>query len=234
METVTLNRLLGDDRSQLGAGLAQFNKQHQQVFNFSHLTTSGQWVPLWNRFFELLADPVMGAHQVECLVAIKLLSRDKTYLNETVREEQLDCLLGLAGVGKEASVTPREEVQVEALKCLSNLIFQSSKCQELCLFNDSTEGIMRRIKTYKYVADNNYLKSLFFKRFFLSRDGNVCYDIRYFDMKLLFLLTAINRDIRAKVREELHGLTYLVETLDLFMGQAAEAKEFNVSTISKL
>lgn len=61
------------------------------------------------------------------------------------------------------------------------------------------------------------------------RDGNVCYDIRYFDMKLLFLLTAINCDIRAKVREELHGLVYLVETLGLFMGQAAEAKEFNVS-----
>lgn len=48
-------------------------------------------------------------------------------------------------------------------------------------------------------------------------------------MKLLFLLTAINCDIRAKVREELHGLVYLVETLDLFMGQAAEEKEFSVS-----
>lgn len=65
--------------------------------------------------------------------------------------------------------------------------------------------------------------------FAFSRDGNVCYDIRYFDMKLLFLLTAINCDIRAKVREEQHGLVYLVETLDLFMGQAAEEKEFSVS-----
>nr|XP_019538873.2 synembryn [Aedes albopictus] len=209
MEAAALNRLLGEDRAQLGAGLVQFNKQHQQIFNFSHLTTSGQWVLLWNRFFELLTDPEMG-HRVDCLVAIKLLSRDKTYLNDTVREDQLDCLLGLAGIGELGDgrfLAVGEEVQVEALKCLSNLIFQSSKCQELCLKNASTAGIMRRIKTYK--------------------DGNVCYDIRYFDMKLLFLLTAINCDIRAKVREEQHGLVYLVETLDLFMGQAAEEKEFS-------
>lgn len=150
MEAAALNRLLGEDRSQLGPGLEQFNKQHQQIFNFSHLTTSGQWVLLWNRLFELLADPEMP-HRVECLMAIKLLSRDKTYLNDTVREDQLDCLLGLAGIGALGDVrfTAGEEVQIEALKCLSNLIFQSSKCQELCLRNASTEGIMRRIKTYK-------------------------------------------------------------------------------------
>lgn len=48
-------------------------------------------------------------------------------------------------------------------------------------------------------------------------------------MKLLFLLTAINCDIRAKVRDQLHGLVYLVETLDLFMSQAAIFKEFSVN-----
>ena len=43
------------------------------------------------------------------------------------------------------------EVQVEALKCLSNMIFQSTKCQEMCLTNASTEGIIRRVKMYKCV-----------------------------------------------------------------------------------
>lgn len=150
MDAATLNRLLSGDYAQLGAGLDQFNKHHQQIFNFAHLTTTGQWVPLWDRLFEYLADADMAQHREGCLVAIKLLSRDKTYLNETVREQQVDCLLGLAGIGREScQCRPSEEVQVEALKCLSNLIFQSSKCQELCLNNASTEGIMRRIKTYK-------------------------------------------------------------------------------------
>ncbi|XP_058840077.1 synembryn-like [Topomyia yanbarensis] len=206
MDTDTLNRLLDGGHPQLGAALAQFNKLNAQVFNFSHLTTTGQWVLLWNKFFEYLTVPTMP-WLVQCLIGIKILSRDKTYLNETVHSEQLDCLLNLAGIGSDSNGTVGEDVQVEALKCLSNLIFQCRKCQELCLTNASTEGILRRIRTYK--------------------DGSICYDIQYFDMKVLFLLTAINCDIRAKVREDLHGLTYLVETLDLFMNQAADAKEFN-------
>lgn len=43
------------------------------------------------------------------------------------------------------------------------------------------------------------------------------YEIYYFDMKLLFLITALNPNVRTKVRDDYHGLTYLVETLDLIM-----------------
>lgn len=52
---------------------------------------------------------------------------------------------------------------------------------------------------------------------FISRDANVPYDLQYFDMKLLFLITALNPDVRTKVRDDHHGLTYLVEILDLLM-----------------
>uniref|UniRef100_A0A182NV79 Synembryn n=1 Tax=Anopheles dirus TaxID=7168 RepID=A0A182NV79_9DIPT len=177
-----------------------------QVFNFTHFTSTGQWVLIWNKLFEYLADPGMPC-RVECLMAVKVLARDKTYLNETVCVEQLDGLLQLAGIGTPDGCDATEEVQVEALKCLSNMIFQSTKCQEMCLSNASTEGIIRRVKMYK--------------------EAPYGYDIKYFDMKLLFLLTAINCDIRAKVRDQLHGLVYLVETLDLFMSQAATFKEFS-------
>lgn len=36
-------------------------------------------------------------------------------------------------------------------------------------------------------------------------------------MKLLFLITALNPNVRTKVRDDYHGLTYLVETLDLII-----------------
>lgn len=36
-------------------------------------------------------------------------------------------------------------------------------------------------------------------------------------MKLLFLITALNPNVRTKLRDDYHGLTYLVETLDLIM-----------------
>lgn len=60
--------------------------------------------------------------------------------------------------------------------------------------------------------------------FFFSRDANVPYDLQYFDMKLLFLITALNPDVRTKVRDDYHGLTYLVEILDLIIKDQTEQK----------
>lgn len=51
----------------------------------------------------------------------------------------------------------------------------------------------------------------------VHRDANIPYDLQYFDMKLLFLITALNPDVRTKVRDDHHGLTYLVEILDLII-----------------
>lgn len=56
-----------------------------------------------------------------------------------------------------------------------------------------------------------------------SRDANVPYDLQYFDMKLLFLITALNPDVRTKVRDDYHGLTYLVEILDLIIKERSDS-----------
>lgn len=50
-----------------------------------------------------------------------------------------------------------------------------------------------------------------------NRDHNIEFELQYFDMKLLFLITALNPNVRTKVRDDYHGLTYLVETLDLII-----------------
>lgn len=44
-------------------------------------------------------------------------------------------------------------------------------------------------------------------------------------MKLLFLITALNDDVRTRVRDDYHGLTYLVEILDLIIKERAEFKD---------
>lgn len=67
----------------------------------------------------------------------------------------------------------------------------------MCLRNAAVEGIVNRLKTYK--------------------DKMTEYEIYYFDMKLLFLITALNPNVRTKVRDDYHGLIYLVETLDLIV-----------------
>lgn len=38
-------------------------------------------------------------------------------------------------------------------------------------------------------------------------------DLQVFDMKILFLITALCSEIRQKVKDEMHGLKYLIELL---------------------
>lgn len=56
--------------------------------------------------------------------------------------------------------------------------------------------------------------SLFLLSSPLLRDNAVKYDIQFFDMKLLFLITALNTNARQRVREDLNGVVYLTELID--------------------
>lgn len=183
--------------------------QFGDSFNLSSLTTSGQWTTLWINLFEILKGPT--SIQMECLQSIRILSRDKTYLNETINEDQFDCLLEIASIGILNQEHPCE-IQAEALKILCNLVFQSPRCQELCLKNSAVEGILKRLRIFK--------------------DQHVNYDIKYFDMKLLFLITAFTPNVLTKVRDDYDGLVYLVETLDLMMKNANVPRSFNQQEIN--
>ena len=90
---------------------------------------------------------------------------------------------------------------LEALKCLCNMIFNSTCAQALCAKNHSIEGIVIRLRTY--------------------RDPELPHEIKVFDMKMLFVITALCAEVRPVLKNELHGLTYLMETLDLILKEAA-------------
>lgn len=85
----------------------------------------------------------------DCLAAIRILSRDKTYLNQTITNEQFDSLLNIANIGNHNVNVKDTAISVEALKCLCNLVFQSTNCQTMCLKNAAIEGIVKRLRTYK-------------------------------------------------------------------------------------
>ena len=131
--------------------------QFNATFNLASLTTSGQWTKIWNKSFEHLKT---SSTPMECLQTIRILSRDKTYLNETINEEQFDCLLNIANIGM-FNQQMECEVQIEALKILCNLVFQSPKCQESCLKNSAVEGIVKRLRTYKWVLHFLLIFTLF-------------------------------------------------------------------------
>lgn len=126
--------------------MSQFSYQHSQTFELSAFNHSGQWICIWNCIFGILSKADANVFP-ECLAAIRILSRDKTNLNSTTNE-QFDCLLNIANIGQQ-NVKCSPEVSVEALKCLCNLVYQSEKCQAMCLKNSSIEGIVKRLRTYK-------------------------------------------------------------------------------------
>ncbi|GFT08911.1 synembryn-A [Trichonephila clavipes] len=64
-------------------------------------------------------------------------------------------------------------------------------------YNGCIEGILLRLRTYK--------------------DPKIPHELKFFDMRMLFVLTALCAEIRPKVRCQLHGVTYLMEVLDLIL-----------------
>lgn len=188
--------------------LKKFLLTHSQTFHFPHLSVGDRRRRLWQALFQKLNDPTFSKSYVPCLEAVRILSRDKVGLDEVLRKEMIDtmiCLAGLVTDEEAVSISNKQndvKVIVEAQKCLCNLIFNSSAVQRMCCNNGCIEGIVVRLKTYK--------------------EPELLHEVKFFDMRMLFLLTAFCADVRPKLRNELHGLTYLVEVLDLILKSSAE------------
>lgn len=83
----------------------------------------------------------------------------------------------------------------EAMKCLCNIIFNSSCAQVLSSKNNSIEGVVMRLRTYK--------------------NPELPHEIKFFNVKILFLITALREEVTPQLRSEL--LMYLTDALDLIL-----------------
>lgn len=184
------------------AVLLEFNRKNSQTFTFPEFTKDTKKVAV-ECLTQRLSGPGSPTTHRACLEMIRILSRDKTHLEVLTSEHTMNSLVHHTGLEMYAqqhsdSVTIQEgdyTVMVEAQKCLCNLIFNSQVAQRVCCTNGCIEGIVQRLKTYK--------------------DPDLSHDIKFFDMRVLFLLTALCPDIRPRLCWELHGFTYLIEVLDL-------------------
>ncbi|GAB6025666.1 Synembryn-A [Chamberlinius hualienensis] len=177
--------------------LKEFNTKNAQTMTFEDLSIGDLRGRLWRALFERLKRVNENAESTLIILeAVRILSRDKTALDEIITPEIGKSLAGLSGLSPAKDITSAGiKVVVEAQKCLCNLIYNCLTVQRLCCVNGCVEGIVERLKAFK--------------------DPNVTYDIKYFDMKMLFLLTALCPDLRTRLKAELHGMTYLVELLSL-------------------
>ncbi|XP_075047060.1 chaperone Ric-8A isoform X1 [Mixophyes fleayi] len=136
--------------------------------------------------------------QMACLETIRILSRDKYGLSPFTSRSAMQILAQYAGLDyfdeMEVPRIPDSESVVEALKGLCNIVYNSVEAQEVATELSLVCGLARRLKLY------NETRS--------SHEG------KFFDLRLLFLLTALRVDVRRQLARELRGVSLLTDALE--------------------
>jgi len=191
--------------------LSGFNSKHGKSFSFPDVTKENK-TKLVETVLKRLSEAGSVQFYKTCLETMRILSRERSGLDCMTTENALSIMVRHAGleenlqeVTENITMQPAEYgVIVEAQKCLCNIVFNSTVAQRICSTNGCVEGIVQRLKTYK--------------------DPDLIHDVKFFDMRLLFLLTALVTDVRPRLRHDLHGFTYLIEVLDLSLRDSEESK----------
>ncbi|KMZ08945.1 uncharacterized protein Dsimw501_GD16949 [Drosophila simulans] len=218
MEAEHLKRLEAKEADHIPAILDEFNTKNADLLVFDSFRTDNLWHELWLAIFGILDDQRLSHLHTQCLNTVRILTRDEFSLQTNYIEQEVNTLLKLARIeagslklpatpdelkqqeSKEPQLnwigkTPSQaqsEVIAEALKCLCNLVYQSSDCRRQCLRQHCLDAILKRVA---------------------SSMRHPC-ALEYYDMKLLFLLTALEPAARSRLQIDLNGLTYMTKWLD--------------------
>ena len=203
--------------------LQQFCCENEKTFTFFHID-----INLRKKFIDVILNQLnvlttkdLGLQfKIHALTALRILSRDKDGLGSLTSERSSFVLLSLAELIPEGSkrsescsnevdartkneksrdgglerVIAASDVVIEALKCLCNVVYHSSVVRQHCFTNKCIEAIIARVKKW---FDNTRL------------DTNV----KYFDLRFLFLLTALENSARVEVVAN-NGFCVLTHALD--------------------
>ncbi|EDV33874.1 uncharacterized protein Dana_GF19073 [Drosophila ananassae] len=236
MEAEHLKRLEAKDADHIAAILTDFNTKYADLLIFDGFRTDNLWHDLWLAIFGILEDQRLSHLHTQCLNTVRILTRDEFSLQTNYIEQEVNVLLKLARIEasslklpatpdelkqqeKEQADTQQEpskdqsEVIAEALKCLCNLVYQSSDCRRQCLRQHCLDAILKRVASSMRHPST----------------------LEYYDMKLLFLLTALEPAARSRLQIDLNGLTYMTKWLDDKLGEdAAAGSEEQLNIICEL
>ncbi|PNJ84737.1 RIC8A isoform 1 [Pongo abelii] len=145
------------------------------------------------------------SHRVTWLQSVRILSRDHNCLDPFTSRQSLQALACYADISvSEGSVpeSPDMDVVLESLKCLCNLVLSSPVAQMLAAEARLVVKLTERVGLY--------------------RERSFPHDVQFFDLRLLFLLTALRTDVRQQLFQELKGVRLLTDTLELTLGVTPE------------
>ncbi|MBN3324032.1 RIC8A protein, partial [Atractosteus spatula] len=189
----------GDQDAALKA-LQAYNKEKSQCFTFE-ADECEERQRLGELVLGFLERDLQPSCQLACLETIRILSRDKNCLGPFTTRKAIQTLSRHAGIEHSEGVTPEIpdlDVIVEALKCLCNIVFNSPTAQEVGAELRLIVGLTERLK--------------------LCHDRQWTHEVRFFDLRLTFLLTALRVDVRGQLAHELRGVSLLADALESTLG----------------
>ncbi|XP_011690211.1 PREDICTED: synembryn-A [Wasmannia auropunctata] len=202
MEEANMDRLIpkliSGTYEEFCKNIVVFLKVYDKKTSFEELDSTCLREKLWKKLFYYLTDYVRTDQHHHCLAALRILSRDKTNLNDLITDDVIKIVLQNAGLTKicEGEQITCTIVTIESLKLLCNLLFNSVKVQQSKILISSLPYLIDRIKNYT---------------------NDVSHDVKLFDMRLLFLLTALNTSTRDIVKTDLCGDVCLIKIIEEFV-----------------
>ncbi|XP_030378652.1 synembryn [Scaptodrosophila lebanonensis] len=233
MEAEKLKQLERKETEHIADILNEFNKKYADLLSFDSFRADNLWHDLWLAIFGILDDTTLAPLHSLCLNTVRILTRDEFSLQTNYIEQELNTLLTLARIDgntvstinlpatpdelleqeklatasathvSESEAASSHDIIAEALKCLCNLVYQSADCRRQCLRQHCVDAILKRVA---------------------SSMRHPC-ALEYYDMKLLFLLTALEPKARTRLQIDLNGLTYMTKWLDDKLAEPACSDE---------
>ncbi|XP_016077827.1 PREDICTED: synembryn-A isoform X2 [Miniopterus natalensis] len=180
--------------------LHAYNRENSQNFTFDAAQQEDR-----KRLAELLVSVLERglppSRRVTWLQSIRILSRDRSCLDAFTSPQSLQALACYAGISTSEGSAPEPldlDVVLESLKCLCNLVLSSPRAQVLA----AEARLVVRLS----------------KRVGLHQESSFPHEVQLFDLRLLFLLTALRTDVRQQLFQELQGVHLLTEALQLTLG----------------
>ncbi|GJQ75109.1 putative guanine nucleotide exchange factor [Trypoxylus dichotomus] len=198
-----LKKCVSNDPQEISATLKKYTQEILTKFTFPELDKKDYRVKLWKALYDILKDEGLKECHKLCLQIIRIISREKKDLNVLVTKEYLNLVLYHAALKdeKDISKTIDYDIALEGLMCLCNIVFNATMPREMCCRNGTLETILKRLRHHKDLPA----------------------DINFFNMKILFIITALCENVRTTLKEEMHGLIYLIEFLETMVKELKES-----------
>ncbi|XP_061577570.1 synembryn-A isoform X2 [Cololabis saira] len=205
------------------AALQSFNTQMSQCFTFSRAEEQDRQ-DLGELVLGYLNRKLQPSCLLACLETVRILSRDKHCLDPFLSLSAMSTLAHYAGIGVQGAVStdhshtiegqvdgeggegeglaveenPDQDVIMEALKSICNILLHNETGQVVAAELQLIKGVAARMKQ--------------------CHDPTWNQEVRFFDLRLCFLLTALRVDVRAQLAQELHGVNLLGNHLEATLG----------------